>query len=241
MGKKSTYLKYGTIFAMAGLITSVWIGAGGPRGIDLKKGQRDLSESDSSFVELTETESRLGLSRAPRSPLAGILVEGHPPLVRSPYVDDGPLINVQGLSAGTLVECPSTGRVLRVPDGAEMDMTVEKFMTRRYLVPAFFASLDWNGGGDGAAPDPFAEDARPIGEMHSTACEILKGKGIELEAGASAYYESDLSQLVVTTTPQQLDVIDQFVANLIEEGVPKHIKVTVGPILGMELRDDLTR
>ena len=47
--------------------------------------------------------------------LAGVPVGEN--LIRSPYVSDGPYIDVSGLAEGTVVECPSTGKGLRIPHG----------------------------------------------------------------------------------------------------------------------------
>ena len=58
-----------------------------------------------------------------------------------------------------------------------------------------------------------------------SAKDILEGKGIVFENDATAFYIPAASELVVRNTQAQLDIVDQFVQNLREEGVPKQIKV----------------
>ncbi|MGY8690760.1 MAG: hypothetical protein ACKVHP_23860, partial [Verrucomicrobiales bacterium] len=126
----------------------------------------------------------------------------------------------------TLIECPSTGSILKVPYVSQ-EMTVERFMTRRYAVPPFFATIDSGNSGE-AAPDPFAEDALLMSQTRPTASEILKSKGIDLEEGGNAYFDEARSELSVTSTPEKLELVDEFVANLIGQAIPKQIKVGPG-------------
>ena len=44
-----------------------------------------------------------------------IPVQGASNLVVSPYAKEGPYIDVSGLSSGTLIECPKTGKTVLVP------------------------------------------------------------------------------------------------------------------------------
>jgi uncharacterized Zn-finger protein len=45
----------------------------------------------------------------------GIAVSGRPGFVYSPYADKSHMVDVSGLSAGTQVKCPYTGKIFRVP------------------------------------------------------------------------------------------------------------------------------
>lgn len=45
----------------------------------------------------------------------GIAVSGRPGFVYSPYADKSQMVDVTGLSAGTEVKCPYTGKIFRVP------------------------------------------------------------------------------------------------------------------------------
>jgi general secretion pathway protein D len=107
----------------------------------------------------------------------------------------------------------------------------EALFTRRYQVPPFFQTIDAgeDDGGGGAAPDPFADAGDSDSGLSLTrkkgAKEILEAKGISFVDGATAFYISAASELVVRNTQAQLDVVDQFVQNLIDQGVPKQIKV----------------
>ncbi len=109
----------------------------------------------------------------------------------------------------------------------------EALFTRRYQVPPFFQSLGGggDGGGDAAiADDPFADAGDAGGGGGSlarkmSAKEILEGKGITFGEGSTAFYIASASELVVRNTQSMLDIVDQFVNNLIDEGVPKQIKV----------------
>lgn len=109
----------------------------------------------------------------------------------------------------------------------------EALFTRRYQVPPFFQSIDGGSGDDGGGgvvDDPFADpgggDAGNASlSRKRSAKEILENKGIQFADGATAFYIPSASELVVRNTQAQLDIVDQFVQNLIDEGVPKQIKV----------------
>jgi general secretion pathway protein D len=107
----------------------------------------------------------------------------------------------------------------------------EALFTRRYRVPPFFTSMGGGAGDAGAAAtdDPFAapgDDAAGPGlAAKRGAKEILESQGIVFEEGATAFYISSASELVVRNTPAQLEVVDQYVQKIIQEGVPKQIKV----------------
>ena len=98
---------------------------------------------------------------------------------------------------------------------------------RRFEVPPFFVSL---GDQEGATieDDPFAEGFEPEAPFsRSSAREILRARGIEFKDGAMASYDSDSSMLVVKNRPAQLDLVERFINNVRDEGVPKQIEVTV--------------
>ena len=73
--------------------------------------------------------------------------------------------------------------------------------TRRYIVPPTVQTVDGN------------------------AVDILSNKGISFEDSATAFYIPSTSELVVRNTQSQLDVVDRLVENLVEDGIPKEIKV----------------
>ena len=50
-------------------------------------------------------------------PLEGVLLAGELFELASPYVENGPLIDVKGLAPGPVIECPSTGNPIRVSRG----------------------------------------------------------------------------------------------------------------------------
>lgn len=71
--------------------------------------------ASSSSLDASDRETALGLVRDRTAPLAGIPIAGNANLIRSPYAPEGPLIDVEGLALGTEIECPTTGKALRVP------------------------------------------------------------------------------------------------------------------------------
>ncbi len=107
----------------------------------------------------------------------------------------------------------------------------EALFTRRYSVPPFFQTIDGGDDDDGGAveDDPFADPGSADEGLsltrRKTAKEILESKGIVFEGeNATAFYIPSSSELVVRNTQGQLDVVDEFVRNLIEDEV-KQIKV----------------
>ncbi len=109
----------------------------------------------------------------------------------------------------------------------------QALFTRRYQVPPIFQSIDGGGsddGGGGIADDPFADpgetDSRAGLTRKKQAKEILESRGIVFEQeNSTAFYIVSASELVVRNTQAQLDIVDQLVQNLIDEGVPKQIMV----------------
>ncbi len=106
----------------------------------------------------------------------------------------------------------------------------DALFTKRYPVPPMFQTMDGSGDGGGGAveDDPFGDsetDNGPSLTRRKSAKDILEGKGIVFENDATAFYIPSASELVVRNTQSQLDIVDQFVQNLREEGVPKQIKV----------------
>jgi len=82
---------------------------------------------DTSQKQKVASYSAVKLVRKPPLPLAqvihssvaerpyGIAVPGRPGFVFSPHASGQPFVDVTGLSAGTAVRCPYTGKVFRVP------------------------------------------------------------------------------------------------------------------------------
>ena len=105
----------------------------------------------------------------------------------------------------------------------------EALFTRRYRVPPSFTSMGDGGGSGGVAEDdPFAEATAEEGGLSrkANAKDILTGKGIKFDQeGSTAFYISAASELVVRNTQSQLDIVDQFIQALIDEGVPRQVKV----------------
>jgi general secretion pathway protein D len=106
----------------------------------------------------------------------------------------------------------------------------DALFTKRYPVPPMFQTMDGSGnsGGGAVEDDPFGDSDSGGGASltrRKSAKDILEGKGIVFENDATAFYIPAASELVVRNTQAQLDIVDQFVQNLREEGVPKQIKV----------------
>ncbi len=86
--------------------------------------------------------------------------------------------------------------------------------TRRFKLPPDFITLsDVEGTNAGGPADPFA----PKQTKHSllprdgqTPIEILKGLGIQFPAGSSAIYDGRTSLLIVTNTPENLEVVESY-------------------------------
>lgn len=97
--------------------------------------------------------------------------------------------------------------------------------TRSFIVPHDFLSLNIEPG-DPAAPavpaDPFAippaEPRRLNGKIprHSSQ-QILEATGVTFPEGASAFFNPTTSQLIVTNTQLNLDIVDAFVGSFIDE------------------------
>jgi general secretion pathway protein D len=108
--------------------------------------------------------------------------------------------------------------------------TTERY-TRSWRVRPDFLS---GGGGAPAAPaaaaDPFAAGGGAGGgaatvAARPTAIDVLKGQGITFAEGDSAIFNSATSQLIVTNSQQNLDLVDMYVESLNREG-PKQIYIT---------------
>jgi hypothetical protein len=68
------------------------------------------SEPDPAPTQLTEPGAELPYGR---------IVSGRSGLVNSPYAGSSQLVDVTGMSAGQPVKCPYTGKLFRVPAGAQ--------------------------------------------------------------------------------------------------------------------------
>lgn len=102
------------------------------------------------------------------------------------------------------------------------DVTADLY-TRVFRVPPdFLSSAGAEGGGAAAPVDPFAAPAAGGGEMGSisprkSAKEILEARGITFPEGSSAFFNPTTSQLIVRNTQGNIDLIDAYVQDLIEQ------------------------
>jgi len=108
----------------------------------------------------------------------------------------------------------------------------EDVLTRKWKVPPTFLNDIGTGGGDGdgaAEVDPFAGDDGGLGNRslapRRPLMEILKESGIDFPPGSSAQYIPSTSTLIVSNTPQNLDLVDQLVEDILG-GTPKMIRIT---------------
>ncbi len=103
-------------------------------------------------------------------------------------------------------------------------------LTRKWKVPpTFLNDIGTGGDGDGAEElDPFAGDDGGLGNRslapRRPLMEILKEAGIDFPPGSSAQYIPSTSTLIVSNTPQNLDLVDQLVEDILG-GTPKMIKI----------------
>lgn len=111
------------------------------------------------------------------------------------------------------------------------DTTTERY-TRSYRVPPDFLSS--TGGAPPAAAaapaDPFAAGGAATAggsglSARATAIDILKAQGIPFPDGTSALFNPVTSQLIVTNTQPNLDLVETFVDSLNRQG-PKQIYIT---------------
>ena len=106
----------------------------------------------------------------------------------------------------------------------------EDILTRNWKVPpTFLNDLGGQGDGDGGEElDPFAGDDGGLGNRslapRRPLMEILKEAGIDFPPGSSAQYIPTTSTLIVSNTPQNLDLVDQLVETILG-GTPKMIKI----------------
>ncbi|HBM78614.1 MAG TPA: type II and III secretion system protein [Verrucomicrobiales bacterium] len=106
----------------------------------------------------------------------------------------------------------------------------EDVLTRKWKVPpTFLNDIGTGGDGDGGAdPDPFAGDDEGLGNRslapRRPLKEILQDAGIDFPPGSSAQYIPSTSTLIVSNTPQNLDLVDQLVEDILG-GSPKMIRI----------------
>ncbi len=106
----------------------------------------------------------------------------------------------------------------------------EDVLTRKWKVPpTFLNDIGTGGDGDGGADaDPFAADDEGLGNRslapRRPLKEILQDAGIEFPPGSSAQYIPSTSTLIVSNTPQNLDLVDQLVEDILG-GSPKMIRI----------------
>ncbi|MEM7385684.1 MAG: Amuc_1098 family type IV pilus outer membrane protein, partial [Verrucomicrobiota bacterium] len=116
-----------------------------------------------------------------------------------------------------------TRAVVIVPISAADDQII----TKSYRVPPYFLTLGTDAGGDGGDDsDPFAsDDGGGSGlAVKGSAEDILKAQGIVFGDGASAYFNSASSQLVVLNTQRNMELVDAFIDS-IQADAPKQVEV----------------
>ena len=89
----------------------------------------------------------------------------------------------------------------------------DKLYTNTYTVPPGFSTAGNSGvGGGGASADPFADpvetNASGSGPMGAT--EVLEAAGVTFPPGGSASYNSQTGQLIVRTTQDQMELVENF-------------------------------
>ena len=121
----------------------------------------------------------------------------------------------------------------------------EDVLTRKWKVPpTFLNDIGTGGDGDGAADaDPFAADEelgnRSLAPRRPLK-EILKDAGIDFPPGSSAQYIPSTSTLIVSNTPQNLDLVDQLVEDILG-GSPKMIRIVTKFVeIAQENSDELS-
>jgi len=102
--------------------------------------------------------------------------------------------------------------------------------TRVFRVPPDFVSgAGGAGGGAAAEVDPFAAPADAGGgggiAARKTAREVLEERGVTFPDGSSAFFNPTTSKLVVRNTQTNIDLIDAYVRNLINQ-VSRQIHIT---------------
>ena len=121
----------------------------------------------------------------------------------------------------------------------------EDVLTRKWKVPpTFLNDIGTGGDGDGAADaDPFAADEelgnRSLAPRRPLR-EILQDAGIDFPPGSSAQYIPSTSTLIVSNTPQNLDLVDQLVEDILG-GSPKMIRIVTKFVeIAQENSDELS-
>jgi general secretion pathway protein D len=122
----------------------------------------------------------------------------------------------------------------------------EDVLTRKWKVPPTFLNDIGTGGegGGGEELDPFAaDDGGGLGASlapRRPLKEILKEAGIDFPPGSSAQYIPSTSTLIVSNTPQNLDLVDQLVEDILG-GTPKMIKIVTKFVeVSQENNDELS-
>jgi general secretion pathway protein D len=115
------------------------------------------------------------------------------------------------------------------------DIASEQLFTKTYQVPPSFEKLgvaeEGAGGGD---DDPFADSGSSAVTARATPDQILQSRGIPWPEGASAFYNRGSSQLVVTNTQSNMELVDAFVESIQEE-IVKQVETRVK---FLEIRQD---
>lgn len=93
----------------------------------------------------------------------------------------------------------------------------QELYTNAYTVPPSFLS----GAAPGSSTDPFSPNA----ESPLTARELLEKAGVTFGPG-SGVFQGGTSQLIVKNTPEELDLVEAYIASL-KEGAEKEILVRI--------------
>jgi general secretion pathway protein D len=122
----------------------------------------------------------------------------------------------------------------------------EDILLRKWKVPPTFLTDIESGSPDGGGvePDPFGGDDTGLGsgalKPRRPLVDILKDAGIDFPPGSSAQFIASTSTLIVSNTPQNLDLVDQLVEGIIG-GTPKMIKIVTKFVeISQENSDELS-
>ena len=115
-------------------------------------------------------------------------------------------------------------------------------VTRRYVVPDSFGALEVIPELDTPdTPDPFtdADSSSPKNSRESRAMRLLISRGIAFEEGTDVIYNPLRSELKVTNTLTQHELIEAFVeaVQMEEKGMSKQVEIHVGPIDFLDVSD----
>jgi hypothetical protein len=137
----------------------------------------------------------------------------------------GDLLTEIGKQANRTVEIHEDGVVLRMPGAIPV---AEGMVERTYRAPFGFFDLIRRLN-EGADVDPFGVGAGDLNEevRPQSTREILEGYGITFEEGASArrMNSSTGKLLVVTNTPDQLELVEAIMDSIMDGGYPRQLRI----------------